>query len=644
MNTVDELVDYCRELEPVGALMLSGEWGCGKTYLIEHDLKDALNTEAIVLRISLFGISAAEEIHFAVRNQWVDEYCKAKKIDKFSKHIKKVKNFLGKLPFLPELVQGISTTDISIFFHFGNQIDSKKVILVFDDLERCKMDSSDVLGIINDYCENQKFHTIIVANQERINSQQTWQQLNGTIELTENGKSTSKYAGTALIEFSTPPQKESAGLSYSEIKEKIIQRTITYLPDYKQLVHNTIDSLIFEDDSYRNFITNCEDGLLNLFTPDNCDFSNETNSTKESEGNYPPPPHNLRSLKCALTDFHRIYRLLQSSGIDNIENWLYSFTAYMIAYKADITGNDEHERIFGESDVQKLYPAFHSRYFLNCAREWVLHGIWNEQSVKNEIAHVLMRDRALSDEEIIKTHRIMEVDDVVLQRGFSAFLELAYCGKLTLDEYVLLIENSCWMRTNRCEYPQVIDWKKIESGIHMAIEGIKRISPEGQLLFTVISSDQKQHLSTEEWHAYTIISSFAFGDELMFHRNKMMYINLLKESGARAFLYVQNKRFNLFDEEMAAATADAFKRETNAGKRQMVSDFKNIWNRAISSPDIQVKGSKSGFEDLLSLLNTYLSECSGMPRTFSVVHTENFISAVGHLIEACKKPANKIES
>lgn len=94
MNTVDELVDYCRELEPVGALMLSGEWGCGKTYLIEHDLKDTLNTEAIVLRISLFGISAAEEIHSAVRNQWVDEYCKAKKIDKYSELIKKGKIFL----------------------------------------------------------------------------------------------------------------------------------------------------------------------------------------------------------------------------------------------------------------------------------------------------------------------------------------------------------------------------------------------------------------------------------------------------------------------------------------------------------------------------------------------------------------------
>lgn len=644
MNTVDELVDYCREPEPVGALMLSGEWGCGKTYLIEHDLKDALNTEAIVLRISLFGISASEEIHSAVRNQWADEYCKAKKIDKYTELIKKGKNFLGELHFLPESVQGISTTDISIFFPFDNQIDDKKVILVFDDLERCKMDSADVLGIINRYCENQKFHTIIVANQEKINSQQTCPQFNGIVELTEIGKSKPKYAGTALIEFNMPPQKKGQELSYSEIKEKIIQRTITYLPDYKQLVHSTIASLIFKDDGYGNFITNCEDGLLNLFAPDNCDFSNETNSTKESEGNYPLPPHNLRSLKCALTDFYRIYRLLQSSGVDNIENWLYSFTAYMIAYKADITGNDEHERIFSESDVQKLYPAFHSRYFLNGAREWVVHGIWNEQSVTSEIAHVLMRDRALSDEEIIKTHRIMEVDDVVLQRGFSNFLELAYCGKLTLDEYVLLIENSCWMRTNRCDYPQVIDWKKIESGIHMAIEEIKCISPEGQLLFTVISSDQKPHFSTEEWHAYMIISSFAFGDELMFHRNKMMYINMLKESGASAFLYVQNKRFNLFDEEMAAATADAFKRETNAGKRQMVSDFKNIWNRAISSPDIQVKESESGFEYLLSLLTTYLSECSGMPRTFSVVHTENFISAVGHLIEACKKTVNKAES
>lgn len=38
MNTVDELVYYCNEVDPVGAIMLTGQWGSGKTYLIEHEL------------------------------------------------------------------------------------------------------------------------------------------------------------------------------------------------------------------------------------------------------------------------------------------------------------------------------------------------------------------------------------------------------------------------------------------------------------------------------------------------------------------------------------------------------------------------------------------------------------------------------
>ena len=44
----------------------------------------------------------------------------------------------------------------------------KKVILVFDDLERTNISCTDLLGCINDYCENQGFNTIIVANEEKI--------------------------------------------------------------------------------------------------------------------------------------------------------------------------------------------------------------------------------------------------------------------------------------------------------------------------------------------------------------------------------------------------------------------------------------------------------------------------------------------
>lgn len=38
-SSLRELVYYCTEPEPVGALMFTGEWGCGKTYLIDHELK-----------------------------------------------------------------------------------------------------------------------------------------------------------------------------------------------------------------------------------------------------------------------------------------------------------------------------------------------------------------------------------------------------------------------------------------------------------------------------------------------------------------------------------------------------------------------------------------------------------------------------
>ena len=54
MSTIDELVHYCKEPDPIGALMLTGDWGSGKTYLIENELTEALGSDYAVVRISLF--------------------------------------------------------------------------------------------------------------------------------------------------------------------------------------------------------------------------------------------------------------------------------------------------------------------------------------------------------------------------------------------------------------------------------------------------------------------------------------------------------------------------------------------------------------------------------------------------------------
>ena len=52
MSTLSELEYYCHEENSFGALMFTGEWGCGKTHLIEHELADRLGEDFIIIRIS----------------------------------------------------------------------------------------------------------------------------------------------------------------------------------------------------------------------------------------------------------------------------------------------------------------------------------------------------------------------------------------------------------------------------------------------------------------------------------------------------------------------------------------------------------------------------------------------------------------
>ncbi|MBO5513984.1 MAG: hypothetical protein J5961_05300 [Mogibacterium sp.] len=50
--------------------MLTGEYGCGKTYLIEKELTEALADTHIIVRVSLFGLDSADALNRAVRQSW----------------------------------------------------------------------------------------------------------------------------------------------------------------------------------------------------------------------------------------------------------------------------------------------------------------------------------------------------------------------------------------------------------------------------------------------------------------------------------------------------------------------------------------------------------------------------------------------
>ena len=199
MDTLDELKNYCNIERPVGALMLTGEWGCGKTYLLNTELINILKETHIFLRISLFGIMSIEEVKTEVQKKWLNECINSK--DTTGKIARSLNKYGGSVmntaknlnEFMPgpvkNVVSGLFSINVLDFVNIETKIGDKKVVLIFDDLERACVSTTDLLGCINGYCENLGFSTIIVANEDKI-------------------------------------QEGDNNIKYNEIKEKIIQRTV----------------------------------------------------------------------------------------------------------------------------------------------------------------------------------------------------------------------------------------------------------------------------------------------------------------------------------------------------------------------------------------------------------------------------------
>ena len=129
---------------------------------------------------------------------------------------------------------------------------------------------------------------------------------------------------------------------------------------------------------------------------------------------------------------------------------------------------------------------------------------------------------------------------------------------------------------------------------------------------------------------------------MIFYRNKMLYVDKIRELGTSAFMLIQSKRYDVFDEEMARVTAQAFERENNAGKNQFISDFRRIWTINIKSPDIRLEDSIKGFEVLKMHLQEILSKVSQEKKTFSTMHTERYVEVLSGLIDISKNMITEV--
>ena len=374
MSTLQELIRYCGDENHLGALLLTGEWGCGKTYLIEKELAEALGPTHFFVRVSLLGVESVDALNDAVRKQWLS-VCTPflGKIKENQEQMKKGRKFFHAIsailsslnPISGNVASAIVTVDPLEYIPLEAEVEDyhdkgtkKKVVLVFDDLNSTKLNWEKVIGAINGYCENKGFKTIIIANEEAVIASQD-------IDLT----------------------------TYKMLKEKTIARTVLYIPDYPEIIRGVITRNTWPSGEYEAFLGENERLIHDVFSSDTAGPGDELGKN-----------HNIRSLTGALLDFYRVYEILSENCIPYMERYLYSFITYVLVSRSGIYKNGRLCYDVTEEDIRRLYPGYSADTMPGSIRQWIENGIWEPDMVLRDVT-------ARSGDGAARTAKVFELED-----------------------------------------------------------------------------------------------------------------------------------------------------------------------------------------------------------------------------------------
>lgn len=218
---IDIVKDYLTK-ETNNALLITGEWGVGKTYFFDNKLSEEIKGTSIKknesvkykpIRVSLSGVTSIDDIE---RRIVAELYPSLNKGLKWGKGIFKL---LLRTPKIKEYIPEIPNSDA---------IDSEtdNLVICFDDLERrSKIFPIDsLIGYINNLTENNNLKTIIIANTNKIEDN-----------------------------------------NFDEIKEKLIGREIEYKINIEEVFDTLIQSEFQSFSEYTKFLQKEKNFICSFF-------------------------------------------------------------------------------------------------------------------------------------------------------------------------------------------------------------------------------------------------------------------------------------------------------------------------------------------------------------------------------------------
>lgn len=596
MHIRDEIIDFISAKENNGALLVTGQWGCGKSHLVKQISEDLNKTDEYYISvISLFGIENIATLNHCVKEAYLDANTgfwgkTARKVGKVVAETAKegtgvaatATSFLAgpASAILSGVSQGISSLmSINAFdlIAVKNIIerDGRKFVLIFDDFERCTIDKIDLLGAINEYCENKKIKTIIVCDETHIKHKQ-----------------------------------------YSEFKEKIISRTLRLQPNYSDIISSITEAYEETVDGYKAF--------LSSNTPLICQVFFESGH------------ENLRTLKSYIFDFERIYSVWSKSEVstDQMPQVLYAFGVIQFEYKAgNYNKSKEYGYLFAETKDKEKYSKLISGYQFRALQQWIVEGIWDENLFIDSIKRVFSPD-AVTYYQLFLNYDFWNLDDEIIAQGLPDALDFAYAGGLSCSDIISLLQRIYSIEKYGITLPCAVDYEKIYAGFKIRETAIKNGNIEEPKNSTFIDPEIVKKLCGQAQVLYAEIEMMS--ERKIAWKNRLEFIKFMKSPISSNTSSLRHASMVSFDDELLDIFLSSYKSASNSDKREMyrVLSALSFDYRAVSTPeDIDVTVNN------LNILITKLDELEKEEKdSFCKVIIKETIKYIPEIIDKIKKP------
>ena len=606
MKTIEEIENYIEEQDQNGALLVTGKWGSGKTYLIRQ-IEKKLNQEPknLMAVVSLFGIEDTNTLSKKVKEAvaYAQTFNKAEKSGKG--HIAKGVNIakqlsekaaafgelfdFGKIKKIAKSANMLLSIDIHDFLPIEKEVYcivageeqpvKKKLVLVFDDFERCKIGVIDLLGIINTYVEDKRIKTIVIASEDNIEDEE----------------------------------------NYKTFKEKVVERTVKLDMEYRRIQQEMIEDYKTETSEYKEFLKKESPKLFQVF---------------EESGS-----RNLRTFKSCLIDFERVYGLWHSLKLptDGMGEALYVFAAYLFEVKG---GNykkmdeyDEYHFNFLEEKAEdkkrnpprwqttqdgenSKYKRYNAQYRIQPLIRWMIEGEWNEQRIKAALNQRFSVKETAPEREVLDK-AFWELSQEIIDRGLPQVLQQAYDGKLTTDDYVALLGRLDDFRKIGVPIQCDVDDARLLQGFHnRKAKIIKGDICEERGHRRLMRDEGETKLTPQEQSLNEEIEKLQ--DQWPYLMNEIFFIDYLKNPTYERGLAAKSKILVCFNDELLAAFLSAYKKANISEQQEMLTILKEISFRggAVERDETDTEVTRKNLEKLENALNSEAEHTSDAVKKF----------------------------